>query len=108
MTKYQVPQFIQTEVKIVGPFNLKQFLWIATGASLIFVLFMVTQGMFFFIGAVFMGSISLAFAFLKIDGLPLINYVAYMLSYTLNPKQYLYKNEQASELPIPDSQTKQS
>ncbi len=30
--RFQVPQFIETETKIVGPFTLKQFLYIALGS----------------------------------------------------------------------------
>ena len=31
--RFQLPQFIETEVKIVGPFTLQQFLWVAGGAA---------------------------------------------------------------------------
>jgi len=91
--KFQLPQFIETEVKLVGPFTLKQFLWIAAGSSLLFVLFIVTQGIWFFIMAIPIAAISVALAFVKIQGNPLINYLAYMLSYFVNPKRYLYQNQ---------------
>ena len=29
--KFQVPQFIETEEKIIGPFTVKQFIFIAIG-----------------------------------------------------------------------------
>ncbi len=98
--KFQLPQFIETEVKLVGPFTLKQFLWIAGGSSTLFVLFIVIPGIWFFVIGVPIAGMSIALAFLKIDGAPLINYIAYMLSYYLTPKKYLYQNEDTKSLPI--------
>ena len=31
--RFQLPQFIETETKLVGPFTLKQFIYLAGGAS---------------------------------------------------------------------------
>jgi len=93
--RFQLPQFIETETKLVGPLTLKQFLWVAGGAA---ILFMTTQGgyLFFLLGIPIAG-IFLALAFLKIDGIPLINYIAYLLSYLLNPKRYIFRKESNSE-----------
>jgi hypothetical protein len=91
--KFQVPQFIETETKLVGPFTLKQFLWIAGGASILFVLYTAVKGIWFFFLAVPIAAAATAFAFLKVDGMPLLNYLAYALSYMLSPKKYVYKKE---------------
>ena len=99
--KFQVPQFIETETKIIGPFTLKQFLFIAGGVSMIAMEYIVLSGMLFlifaFITAAFFGSL----AFVKVDGQPFINYLAYMIGYSLGSKQYLYKpkTDQSSILP---------
>jgi hypothetical protein len=58
------------------------------------------QLLFFFI-AIPVALISLALAFVRIQEMPLINYLAYALAYTLNPKKYLYQKEKESVLPIP-------
>jgi hypothetical protein len=97
--KYQLPQFIETEVKLIGPFTLKQFLWIAGGAAILFVSFITLPPLFFFIIAIPVAAASLAFAFIKIQGMPLINYLAFMLAYTLNPKKYLFRNEDPAQNP---------
>jgi len=47
--------------------------------------------------AIFVAPISLALAFIKVQGMPLINYFAIMLSYTLNPKKYLFDNDQPKQ-----------
>ena len=92
--KFQLPQFIETETKLVGPFTLKQFLWIAGGCSLSFLVFITIGGTFAVILIIPIALISLAFAFLKISGVPLVNYLAYFLSYSLNPKKYTYQQKQ--------------
>lgn len=91
--RFQLPQFIETEVKIVGPFTLQQFLWIAGGASFVFLLYMLVKGVLFFILALPVAGIFLALAFLKIDGIPLIVYASYSISYFTNPKKYIFKKE---------------
>ena len=90
--RFQLPQFIETETKLVGPLTLKQFLWVAGGAAILFLLFMTAgPGFIFFAAGIPVAGIFLALAFLKIEGMPLINYVAYLLSYLLNPKRYIFK-----------------
>lgn len=89
--RFQVPQFIETETKLVGPFTLKQFLWVAGGVVMTVLASMLLTG-FLRIGAIFLiiaffGSL----AFVKIDGQPLVNFLAYMLAYGVGAKQYLFR-----------------
>ena len=94
--RFQLPQFIETEIKIVGPFTLQQFLWIAGGAAFVFLLYMLVKSVLFFILAIPIAGIFLALAFLKIDGVPLIVYASYGLSYFTNPKKYIFKKDEDS------------
>ncbi len=97
--RFQLPQFIETETKLVGPLTLKQFLWVAGGTVIVFFLFITTQGGFiFFTAGIPIAAIFLAFAFLKIEGIPLINYIAYALSYLLNPKRYIFRKNEEDKL----------
>src|SRR3989344_5268742 len=92
--RFQLPQFIETEVKIVGPFTLMQFLWVAGGAAILFLLFTFTKGFLFIALALPIAAIFIAMAFVKIDGVPLLVYASYGLSYILNPKKYIFKKEE--------------
>ncbi len=92
--RFQLPQFIETEVKIIGPFTLQQFLWVAGGAAFIFLLYMLVKSVLFFILAIPIAIIFLALAFVKIDGVPLIVYASYSLSYFTNPKKYIFKKDE--------------
>lgn len=89
--KFQVPQFIETESKLVGQFTLKQFLWIAFGILLIYVLFLALPGILFFILGIPLGAVFAALAFVTINGTPLFNYVSYAFNYLFNPKRFVYK-----------------
>lgn len=92
--RFQLPQFIETETKIVGPFTLQQFLWVAGGAAFVFLFYTLVKGVLFFIFAIPVAGIFLAFAFLKIDGVPLIIYLTYTISYFTNPKKYIFKKDE--------------
>lgn len=96
--KFQIPQFIETETKLIGPFTLKQFLWLASGGALLFVLFITINKLVFIIVAIPIGGASAALAFVKINETPLMNYVLYGITYVLNPKQYIFKKEEEREL----------
>ncbi len=88
--RFQLPQFIETELNIVGPFTLKQFLWIAAGGVFLFLDFSVFTGIIAIFIAVPIVAISGALAFLKIDDMPLINYIANLLSFSFGAKKYIY------------------
>ncbi len=92
--KFQVPQFIETEINIVGPFTLKQFLWIGAGATMLFLDFSIFPPAAALLIGLPIAGIALAFAFLKIEGTPLINYVANALSFLFGNKQYIYTPNQ--------------
>lgn len=91
--RFQLPQFIETETKIVGPFTLQQFLWIAGGAAFVFLFYTLVKGVLFFIIAIPVAGIFLALAFWKIDGVPLMVYASYSISYLTNPKKYIFKKD---------------
>jgi len=92
--RFQLPQFIETEIKIVGPFTLKQFLWVAAGATLLFLDFSIFKGAVAILVGLPIAGIAAALAFLKIDDMPLINYIANALSFSFGTKKYIYSADQ--------------
>lgn len=89
--RFQVPQFIETETNVVGPFTLKQFLWIASGVAIMFLMFMILPLLAFIVMSIPVGATFGALAFVKIDNVPLFNYVTYGIAYALNPRRYFFK-----------------
>lgn len=95
MDKFQVPQFIETETTLVGPLTLKQFLFVGGGVALIAMEYIFLSGVFFAIFALLTAGFFGALAFAKVDGQPMLNYLAYGLGYALGAKKYIYKTDQA-------------
>lgn len=94
--RFELPQFIQTEIKLIGPFTFKQFLWIGTGGAIIFLLFSLTQGsLLFWVIGIPVAILAIALAFMKVGEMPLFNYIVYALSYTFNPKKYVFKQDKS-------------
>lgn len=93
--KFQVPQFIEIEDKIFGPLTLKQFIYLAGGGGISFVIYSIIP---YFIVAVFfiipVMLFSVALAFYKINGKPFIFIVESAFKYTLGNKLYLWQKRE--------------
>ncbi len=99
--RFQVPQFTQTETKLIGPFNLRQFLWfLGAGLIILFAQFFTAGIGLIAIAAVAIG-IAAACAYIKIDALTLPQYLLSGLVFFLNPKKFEFKNPEN-----PDGQPK--
>ncbi len=89
--QFQVPQFIETEDKIVGPFTLRQFLYIAGGGVASFVLFFILRPWLWLVITLFLGSISVVMAFIKINGRPMSVFIPATFNYIWSPRIYTLK-----------------
>ncbi len=91
--QFQVPQFIETEDKIVGPLTLTQFLYIGAGGGICFILFFFLQTALwiFFVLLVMPAAVSLAFV--QINGRPLPIVMLAALGYYWKPRFYIWKRE---------------
>lgn len=94
--QFQVPQFIETEDRIVGPLTLKQFLYIAAGAALCFALFFFLQTPLWLLFTVIIMPISISFAFVQINGRPLPSVMMSAFGYYWRPRFYIWKREEAA------------
>lgn len=92
--RFQVPQFIEVEDKIFGPLTLKQFIYLAGGAGLSFVIYRLLPIPFFIkiipVGIVLGFSVALAFAKIH-QRFPFIYIVEAAFKYTFGPKLYIWK-----------------
>ncbi len=89
--RFQVPQFIDVEDKIFGPFTLKQFIYLAGGAA-VAVACTTFFGIFF--GLLVSSPIvilALALAFYKINNRPFIYTLESAFKYMSSNKLYVWK-----------------
>ena len=92
--QFQVPQFIEVEDKIFGPLTLKQFIYIAGGAGLSFLVYVLLNSLILAALPIFaIMGISLGLAFYKLNNKPLINVAESAFKYFLGNKLYIWKKE---------------
>ncbi len=95
--RFSVPQFIEIEDKIFGPFTFKQFLYLAGGTGISFLIYNFIPSLF--IAAIFIipvAAFSFALAFYKVNDKPFINVVEAAFNYTIRDKLYIWKREAKS------------
>lgn len=93
--RFQVPQFIEVEDKIFGPFTLKQFIYIAGGCGLSFVIYVFVRNLIFsLIPIIAVLAISATLAFYKVNNRPFINVMESAFKYFFGGKLYIWKKEE--------------
>lgn len=94
--QFQVPQFIETEDRIVGPLSLVQFLYLAAGAGVCFGLFFLVTFWVWIIFLVLFGGLTVSMAFVKVEGRPFPHVLAAALRYFWSPQQYAWQRPTAA------------
>ncbi len=92
--EYQVPQFIEVEDKIFGPFTFKQFVYIAGGAGLCAIAFIYLPLLIAVIVALPVAALAGALAFYRINNKPFIDVIEAGFTYLTKGKLYLWKKEE--------------
>jgi hypothetical protein len=92
--RLQVPQFIEVEDKIFNQLTLKQFIYLAGGGGLSFMVYAFLGNFLLALIpiAIIMG-ISSTFAFYKINNKPFINVVEAAFKYYFGNKLYIWRKE---------------
>jgi hypothetical protein len=95
--RYQVPQFIEIEDKIFGPLTIKQFVYLAGGAAVSYLVYALLNAyipIFLIIILILpIAGFAVALAFYKINGKPFINVVESAVKYYIGSKLYIWKKE---------------
>jgi membrane-bound ClpP family serine protease len=91
--QYSVPQFIDVEDKIVGPFTGKQTLYLIIGGGFLLIAFRLFNFAFFAILALPVVVLTLLFTFYKPKGISVAKYTANFIDYVTAPHLYIWKRE---------------
>lgn len=91
LMRFQVPQFINIEDKIFGPFTIKQFVYMVGGGGMVFIAwhFLPIWASIFIIAPVV--ALAFSLAFVKPSGKPFIFTLQAAISYALSSRLYLWK-----------------
>ena len=91
--RYQVPQFIEVEDKVIGPFTVKQFIYVIGGIGMCVVLYTYLP---IYISILLIAAIlplSFALAFYKINNKPFIDFLESAFMYYTKQNLYIWKKE---------------
>lgn len=93
--QFQVPQFIEVEDKIFGPLTFKQFVFVAGGAGIAYVLWRALPVYLAAPIAMLFVILGLALAFFQYNGQPFILALEHAFFYFVRGKLYLWSNDEA-------------
>lgn len=93
--EFTIPQFIEKEPRIVGPFTIKQFAFIGAAIVIsVFLYYTAPFSIFIILSAVIL-SAGFSLAFLKINGLAFPIVIKNMFFFILKPRVYLWEKERS-------------
>ncbi len=93
--KFKVPQFLEIEDKIFGPFTFKEFVYLVGGAGLCFILYKLLGIWLGAIPIIIIASFSLALTFYKPNNKPFINMLESVFLYSFQSKLYIWKKDKS-------------
>ena len=108
--QFKVPQFLDIEDKIFGPFTFKEFVYLAGGAGLCFVLYKLLGLLLGAIPILAVAGLAIALAKYKPNNKPFINMIEAGFNYLMQDKLYIWKRRKNiiknDELRITDEDNK--
>jgi hypothetical protein len=103
--QFRVPQFIDVEDKVFGPFTLKQFGYVAGAAGLAFLIWTFIPIKFIAMLVILpVSGLFLALAFVKINNRPFADILESAFSYYVNPKLYTWSQPKPEDKNDPINQ----
>lgn len=91
--QFQVPQFIETEDKIVGPFSMRQFGYLLAAGGVSVFLYFTVEFTLWAVLSVFFAGIALALGLIQVEGRPLVHVVGAALGFFWKPQTYVWQAE---------------
>ncbi len=94
MAQYPIPQFIESEGKIVSFLTFRQFFILIGGGAVCFVLYYLLPFFLFVILAVLIGLLVAATAFLKVDNVSVVTILFNFLTFSTKSKSYMWQKKE--------------
>ena len=91
--QFQVPQFIEYEAKLIGPFTVRQSVSLGGAGILIFISWSVLEKFLFFPVAFLISTFAILFTFIKINGRPLSSFFTSFFSFFISPQLYIWQKQ---------------
>ncbi len=91
--QFQVPQFLEIEDKIFGPFTFRQFIYMAGGLGICYVIYRLIGFFWGFIPIIAIAGFAGALAFYRPNNKPFINMVESAFHYFFQDKLYIWRKD---------------
>ena len=98
MIQFQVPQFIETEDKLIGPMSLRQFAYVGTTAVISGLLLSIMDLGVWILATFILGGIGVFLAFGKFNGRPITIFLVSLFQNIWSPSVYVFKPRSEKEL----------
>lgn len=92
--RFQVPQFIEIEDKVIGPLTVKQFVYLVGGAGMSFVMYSFLPLFLAILAILVIAPLSLALAFYKINNKPFIDFLESAFMFYTRKNLYIWKKQE--------------
>ena len=89
--QFQVPQFTEIEDKVIGPFTLKQFLYLLAGGVIIFIFYKIFNLFITILLSLPVAAVVIALAFVKVNNQPFISMIKNFFGFLRKPDFYVWK-----------------
>lgn len=96
--RFEVPQFIEIEDKIVGPLTWRQFVYLAGGAGILAILYLSLPFIFFALFGLPLGLLAASLAFHRVNNRPFSIFLESCINYFTKSKLYLWRKEEAQSV----------
>ena len=96
--RFEVPQFIEIEDKVIGPLTWKQFIYLAGGVGILVILYLWLPLILFIAFGLPFGILSASLAFHKINNRPFSVFLESILSYFGKAKLYLWRKRETQSI----------
>ncbi len=105
--QYKIPQNVGIEDKIVGPLTLRQLIMIAVGTGISYTLFAIASKLYQintleYVIIAIPAVLSVAFALIKINDVPLLRYILLFMEFSIKPKKRIWDHRGIAHLVSPD------
>jgi len=94
--QFKVPQFLDIEDKIFGPFTFREFVYLAGGAGLCYVLYRLLGALWGSVPILVVAGFALALTFYRPNNKPFVNMLEAGFSYFMQDKLYIWKRRKNS------------
>ena len=95
--QFRVPQFLDIEDKIFGPFTFRQFVYLAGGAGLCYIVYALFGFLIGIIPILIIAGLSLSLAFYRPNGKPFLNMIEAGVKYSFQSKLYIWQKRKGEE-----------